>query len=124
VWQIHRRLKKTHASYGAVCRLCKQNDPMARREPRAITKRNLKSIAVEDLVLRDFYAQIPMTKLLGDITEVKYGDGTLYLAAMLDCFDGAIAGMKMDENDRAELCKESFMSAVRRYGRGGHDRTP
>lgn len=117
VWQMHRRLKQTRASYGTVYRLLRENGLMARRKPRSITKRDAKAEAAEDLVLRDFRAQTPMTKLLSDITEVKCRDGTLYLAATLDCFDGAIVGMKMDENKRAELCTESFESAVRRYGR-------
>jgi putative transposase len=116
---MQRRLKKAQVSYRAVYRLYKENALMARRKPRSITKRNLKAAAVEDLALHNFYAQIPMMKLLGDITKMKCRDGMLYLAATLDCFDGAIAGMKMDGNKRAEKCKERFMSTVRRYGRTG-----
>lgn len=117
VWQLQRRLKRTHASYGTAYRLCKANGLMAKRKPHSITKRDKDAKPAEDLVCRDFHADTPMTKLLNDITEMNCKDGKLYLAATLDCFDGAIVGMKMDENKRAELCKESLESAVRRYGK-------
>ena len=117
VWQMHRRLKRTHASYGTVYRLCKAHDLMANRKPHGIKKRDKSEKLANDLVQRDFHAGKPMTKLLNDMTEIKCQDGKLYLAATLDCFDGAIVGMKMDDNKRAELCKASLESAVQRYGK-------
>lgn len=117
VWQMHRRLRRTHASYGTVYRLCKANDLMVKRKPHSITKVDRKAELADDLVCRDFHADTPMTKLLNDMTEIRCKDGKLYLAATIDCFDGAIVGMKMDDNKRAELCKESLASAVHRYGK-------
>ena len=114
---MHGRLKRTHASYGTVYRLCKANGLMAKRKPRSITKIDKNAKMAADLVRHDFRAEKPMTKLLNDITEMNCKDGKLYLAAALDCFDGAIAGMKMDGNKRARLCKESLETAVRRYGK-------
>src|SRR5665647_2918226 len=35
-------------------------------------------------------------------------DAKLYLAPVLDCYDGTIRGFKMDTNMRAELCVEAF----------------
>ncbi len=49
VWQMHRRLTQTHASYGTVYRLLRENDLMARRKPRSITKGNTNAEAAEDL---------------------------------------------------------------------------
>ncbi len=117
VWQMQRRLKRTHASYGTVYRLCKRNDLMARRKPHSITRRDVSAKAAEDLVCRNFNAEAPMTKLLNDITEIQCQDGKLYLAATLDCFDGALVGMKMDDHKRADLCKDSLETAVLRYGK-------
>ena len=117
VWQMHRRLRRTRASYGTVYRLCKAHELMANRKPHGITKRDKSAKLANDLVQRDFYADKPMTKLLNDMTEIKCQDGKLYLAATLDCFDGAIVGMRMDDNKRAELCKASLESAVQRYGK-------
>lgn len=108
VWQMHRRLRRTRASYGTVYRLCNIHDLMANRKPHGITKRNLSAKLADDLVQRDFHADKPMTKLLNDMTEIKCQDGKLYLTATLDCFDGAIVGMKMDDNKRAELCKAAL----------------
>ena len=117
VWQMQRRLKRTHASYGTVYRLCKTNGLMAKRKPHSITKVDKNAKLSDDLVRRNFYADTPMTKLLNDITEMTCKDGKLYLAVTLDCYDGAIIGMKMDDNKRAHLCKDSLESAVRRYGK-------
>lgn len=70
----------------------------------------------DDLVARDFNAQHPGEKVLNDITEMQCKDGKLYLAATLDCFDGAIIGMAMGDNKRAEICCDSFENARRRFG--------
>ena len=119
VWQMQRRLKRTHASYGTVYRLCRANGLMAKRKPHSITKADKNAKPADDLVRRDFQADTPMTKLLNDITEMRCKDGKLYLAATLDCFDGAIVGMSMASNKRATLCKESLEAAVHRYGKTG-----
>ncbi|WP_172625470.1 DDE-type integrase/transposase/recombinase [Desulfitobacterium sp. LBE] len=39
----------------------------------------------------------------------------MYLAAILDCFDGTIVGLKMAEHMRAELCMDAFTSAAKTY---------
>ena len=90
---------------------------MSGRRARGITRRDLRAEAAEDLVQRNFYAERPMEKLLNDMTEINCKDGKLYLAATLDCFDGAIVGFSMDGNKRAELCRQSCLCAFNRYGR-------
>ena len=38
-------------------------------------------------------------------------DGKLYVAAVLDCYNGEIIGLAMDNNMRKELCIHAFCSA-------------
>lgn len=48
---------------------------------------------VADLFNRDFNADLPGTKLMGDITYLPVGDGEfLYLATVLDCFSRRVIG--------------------------------
>jgi transposase InsO family protein len=54
-----------------------------------------------------------------DITEIPCKNGKLYLAPVLDCYDGSIRGFKMDTNMKAELCVEAFKLACRRDGARG-----
>jgi putative transposase len=105
-------------SYGKCYRLCRDYNLLQRRKkPRGITKRNPKDQLSEDLVQRDFNASEENTKWLSDITEIKCADGKLYLAAILDCFDGTIVGMSMTEHKQAELCIAALTSAIGRYGK-------
>ena len=46
-----------------------------------------------------------------DITEVQCSDGKLYIAPIMDCFNGEIIGLAMDDNMRAELCTEALNNA-------------
>src|SRR5690242_20005367 len=41
-----------------------------------------------DLIGRDFTAERPGTRLVGDITYLKTGEGWLYLATVIDCGSG------------------------------------
>lgn len=55
-------------------------------------------------------------KYISDMVEIKCADGKLYLAAILDCFDGAIVGYAMRTHVRASLCCDALQDAVSRYG--------
>lgn len=70
---------------------------MSGRKRKGITKCDPRAEASEDFVQRHFEAEHPMEKLLNDITEMNCKDGKLYLAATMDCFDGAIVGMSIDK---------------------------
>lgn len=58
------------------------------RKPHGITKATTETQEKENLIKRDFKSEMPMTKLLTDITEVSCSDGKLYLSAVPDCFNG------------------------------------
>ena len=104
-------------SYGKCYRLCKENHLlMHKRHPNSLTKADSYTSQNDDLVRRDFTASAPGTKYISDMTEIKCADGKLYLAAILDCFDGTIVGYAMRPHMRASLCCDALRDAVSRYG--------
>ena len=68
------------------------------------------------MIKQDFSAERPNEKWLTEITEAPCRDGKLYLAAVLDCYDGSIVGFKMDTNLRADLCVEAYERACQADG--------
>ena len=84
-----------------------------KRRPNRITKADRQAEKAEKLINRDFTDQKPNEKFLTDITEIPCQDGKLYLAAVLDCFDGSIQGSYMDNNMRTELCVQALENACR-----------
>ena len=63
-----------------------------------------------------FTARKPGVKYLSDITQIKCADGRLYLAAVMDCYDGAVVGFSMKHHMRASPCCDALHDAVSRYG--------
>lgn len=104
-------------SYYLILKLCKKHHLMLKKKRHAqgITKADPAAQASENLIKQDFTASEPNQKWLGDITEIPTADGKLYVAAILDCFDGTIVGLKMADHMRAELCVEAFTSAAKKY---------
>jgi putative transposase len=70
---------------------------------------------VPDLVGRDFTADRPGTKLVGDITYVPTWQGWLYLATVIDCHTRACIGYAMAEHLRAGLVIDALSMAARTY---------
>ena len=104
-------------SYSTIYRVMKKNKLLhkAKRYPNGITKADSEAQKSENIIKQDFTAIKPNTKWLSDITEVPTADGKLYISVVLDCFDGAILGLTMDDNMRKELCIESFLQACKMY---------
>jgi transposase InsO family protein len=68
--------------------------------------------AIPDLVDRDFTADAPGRKLVGDITYIETGEGWLYLATVIDCFSKMIVGWSMSDHYRTPLiCSALDMAA-------------
>lgn len=108
-------------SYSTVYRIMKQQGLLkkAKRHPNGITREDAEAQKSENLIQRDFSATTANKKWLSDITEVACLDGKLYLSAVLDCFNGEIVGIAMDNNMRKELCIEAFENACKaRNARG------
>ena len=58
---------------------------------------------IPDLVSRDFTAEQPGQKMVGDITYIPTWEGWLYLATVIDCATRKIVGWAMDDNYKTPL---------------------
>jgi transposase InsO family protein len=67
----------------------------------------------DNLLAQDFSADTTDRKWVCDLTYVHTGQGTLYLAAVMDLCSRRIIGWAMAEHMRAELCAEALDMALR-----------
>ena len=86
-----------------------------RRRPKGLTKPDPQAMAAENLLHQDFSADRPWRKLLTDITQTKCADGKLYISPIMDCFNGEILSLCMDNNMRKELCIDTLKAAAGRF---------
>ena len=70
---------------------------------------------VADLVCRDFTAERPGAKLVGDITYIPTWEGWLFLATVIDCFNKEVIGYSMAEHMRTQLVTGALDMAARNY---------
>jgi transposase InsO family protein len=70
------------------------------------------NVPVADLFGRDFTAERPGVKYMGDITYLPVGDGRfLYLATVLDCFSRRVVGYSIADHMRTELVADALRMA-------------
>jgi putative transposase len=69
---------------------------------------------VPDLVRRDFTAERPGTKFVGDITYVPTWEGFIYLATVIDCHSKAVIGWAMADHFRTPLISSALEMAAGR----------
>ncbi|MEF9915625.1 hypothetical protein RJT17_36810 [Streptomyces sp. P5-A9] len=65
---------------------------VARRKHRSLTRPDTRAKPAPDLIGRDFHAERPGTRLVGDITYLPTAEGWLYLARRLDQATRGIVG--------------------------------
>ena len=70
---------------------------------------------VLDLVARDFTADAPGTKLVGDITYIPTWHGWAYLATVIDCHTKAYIGWAIADHMRTDLVVGALDMAARNY---------
>ena len=72
---------------------------------------------VQNLLERDFTALEPETKWVTDITEIKTGEGKLYLCVVLDLFSKLVVGWSMHHRqDRQMVIRAVEMAIWQRQG--------
>jgi transposase InsO family protein len=68
---------------------------------------------IPDLVARDFTADAPGTKMVGDITYIPTWEGWLYLATVIDCHSKKVIGWATGDNYKTPLISAAIHMAVR-----------
>ena len=70
---------------------------------------------IPDLVNRDFTAEAPGTKMVGDITYIPTWEGWLYLATVIDCRTKGVIGWAMGDNYKTPLISQAISMAVKNH---------
>lgn len=68
---------------------------------------------IPDLVNRDFTADAPGEKMVGDITYISTWQGWVYLATVIDCYTKAVVGWAIDDNYKTQLIERAIEMAAR-----------
>lgn len=90
--------------------------PKKRRN--GLTKQDKTAPKFADLVKRDFTADAPNRKWVGDMTEIPTESGKLYLATVIDLYSRRLLGAAMGPHPDAELaCAAITMAVAARGGR-------
>jgi putative transposase len=80
---------------------------------RPVTTQQGQAGPIPDLVNRDFGAEVPGAKMVGDITYIRTWEGWVYLATVIDCATRKVVGWAMDDNYRAPLITAAIEMAAR-----------
>ena len=65
-----------------------------------------------NILNRDFYANNPNQKYVGDITYIQTQEGWLYLAIVIDLYSRKIVGWSMDDNLKVDLVNNALSMAL------------
>jgi putative transposase len=68
--------------------------------------------AAADHLGRDFTAEAPGVKLVGDITYIPTWEGWLYLGTVIDCFSKRVVGWSMADHMRTSLVCDAIDMAA------------
>lgn len=101
-------------SVGLVADLMRELDLRA-CQPRAYRRTTIPGqapVASPDLIGRDFTATEPGTRLVGDITYLKTGEGWLYLATVIDLATRMVIGWQTAEHMRTSLVIDALTMAI------------
>jgi len=84
-------------------------------QPRAYKRTTIpgeQPVTSPDLIGRDFTAVTPGTRLVGDITYLKTGEGWLYLATVIDLATRMVTGWQLASHMRTSLVTDALAMAV------------
>jgi len=68
--------------------------------------------SMPDLVKRDFTAERPGVKCVGDITYLHTCQGFLYLTTVIDCYSKKVVGWSIADHLRTELVEDALKNAL------------
>jgi len=105
----------TPVSRGMVARLMQKNgiSSKIKKKYKATTDSNHNLPVAENILNREFSSEKRDTKWVSDITYIWTDEGWLYLAGILDLFDGAIVGWSMDSRMKKALVINALKEACR-----------
>jgi len=78
-----------------------------------LTESDPAAAPIPDLVRRDFTAEAPGQKMVGDITYIPTWEGWVYLATVIDCHTKAVIGWAMDDHYKTPLISAAIDMAAR-----------
>ena len=112
-WQLARQ--GIVAGTGLVRKLMRQLGLVAcqPRPWRPVTTRQGQAGPIPDLVNRDFSAEVPGVKMVGDITYIPTWQGFAFLATVIDCATRKVIGWAVDDNYRTPLITSAIQMAAR-----------
>lgn len=85
------------------------------RRPKGLTRVDSTTQKNENLLKQNFHSEVPFSVLLTDITQIQCYDGKLYISPIMDCYNGEILALQMDDNMRKELVMQTVEDAAKRY---------
>ena len=87
--------------------------PCQPRPFRVTTEADAEAAALmPDLVKRDFTADRPGVKFVGDITYIHTWQGFVYLATVIDCYSKKVVGWSIADHMRTELVEDALRNAA------------
>jgi transposase InsO family protein len=115
--RIHADLtaEQTQCSLELVRQLMRQEGLVAcqPRPFRVTTEADVMAAAnMPDLLTRDFTAERPGVKFVGDITYIHTWQGFIYLATVIDCYSKKVVGWSIADHMRTELAADALKNAA------------
>ena len=120
----HRRVHADLADWGVPCgpelvrSLMRELDLVA-CQPKpwrhCLTEQDRQAGPIPDLVNRDFTADAPGLKMVGDITYIPTWEGWVYLATVIDCHTRAVIGWATGDHYKTPLIEAAIDMAARNH---------
>jgi putative transposase len=116
--RIHKELFEQGIEVGVntVAKLMKQTEirsVMHRRFVVSTTDSHHDFPVADNVLNREFHAELPNKKWCCDITYIPTDEGILYLAGVMDLCSRKIVGWSMEDHMRTELCLDALNMALR-----------
>jgi putative transposase len=120
----HRRVHADLADWGVPCgpelvRALMRELNLEPCQPRpwrhSLTEQDGQAGPIPDLVNRDFTADAPGQKMVGDITYIPTWEGWIYLATVIDCHTKAVIGWAMADHYKTPLIEAAIEMAARNH---------